>query len=639
MSRLPVIVGLGGVSPAGRTSFHHAYRRLVIENLSPALRRETLVGLAAMMKLVSYCSESGTYVDGEQQPLSEAEIEARFAEQVLASTLVRRIEPSYYNADQSDWQQSMTLKADTDSVISFVTRRKQLPQPLPAAWQVEELDDGNVRVVISESLEVKVHAQRDMTVKGAGQLPSGFEPGEHYNSRFHPRGLQMAVVAASDAVRSVGIDWDVIANAVQPDEVGVYASSLMSQMDDNGWGGMLQSRLKGKRVSTKQCPLGMNTMPADFINAYVLGSVGATGSITGACASFLYNLRLGLEEIQSGRRRVVVVGNSEAPITPEIMDGYAAMSALASDDNLRKLDGLSPDQEPDYRRSSRPFGENCGFTMAESAQYFVLMDDALAMELGADIHGAVTDVFVNADGFKKSISAPGPGNYVTMAQAVASARAILGEESVRERSFVQAHGSSTPQNRITESKIFDRVAEAFGINDWPISAVKAYVGHSLAPASADQLFSTLGAFKYGLIPGIKTIDKPADNIYAQRLQVSTSDIDKGSDNIDVAFINSKGFGGNNATATVLAPHCVESMLCKRYGEQAFAEYCQRREQTRLQAADYDRQALQGDLNTIYHFGEGMIDEDLLELDDKHIKIPGFAKVVDLDLPNHYQDMV
>ncbi len=639
MSRLPVIVGLGGVSPAGRTSFHHAYRRLVIESLSPALRRETLVGLAAMMKLVRYCSESGTYVDGEQQPLSEAEIESRFAEQVLESTLVRRIEPRYYNADQSDWQQSMTLKADTDSVISFVTRRKQLPQPLPAAWQVEELDDGKVRVVINESLEVKVNAQRDMTVKGAGQLPSGFEPGEHYNSRFHPRGLQMAVVAASDAVRSVGIDWDVIANAVQPDEVGVYASSLMSQMDDNGWGGMLQSRLKGKRVSTKQCPLGMNTMPADFINAYVLGSVGATGSITGACASFLYNLRLGLEDIQSGRRRVVVVGNSEAPITPEIMDGYAAMSALASDDNLRKLDGLGPDQEPDYRRSSRPFGENCGFTMAESAQYFVLMDDALAMELGADIHGAVTDVFVNADGFKKSISAPGPGNYVTMAQAVASARAILGEESVRERSFVQAHGSSTPQNRITESKIFDRVAEAFGISDWPISAVKAYVGHSLAPASADQLFSTLGAFKYGLIPGIKTIDKPADNIYAERLQVSTRDIDKGSDNIDVAFINSKGFGGNNATATVLAPHCVERMLCKRYGEQAFAEYCQRREQTRLQAADYDRQALQGDLNTIYHFGEGMIDEDLLELDDKHIKIPGFAKVVDLDLPNHYQDMV
>src|SRR5690625_7938720 len=86
------------------------------------------------------------------------------------------------------------------------------------------------------------------------------------------------------------------------------------------------------------------------------------------------------------------------------------------------------------------------------------MDDALALELGADIHGAVNDVFINADGYKKSISAPGPGNYITMAKAVASARAIVGDETIQRRSMVQAHGSSTPQNRVSESEIFDRAA-------------------------------------------------------------------------------------------------------------------------------------------------------------------------------------
>ena len=91
----------------------------------------------------------------------------------------------------------------------------------------------------------------------------------------------------------------------------------------------------------------------------------------------------------------------------------------------------------------------------------MLMDDALAMELGADIHGAVPDVFINADGIKKSISAPGAGNYVSFAKAVASAMNIVGEETVRKHSFIHAHGSSTPANRITESKIFDRVAKAF----------------------------------------------------------------------------------------------------------------------------------------------------------------------------------
>ncbi|HIE85125.1 MAG TPA: beta-ketoacyl synthase, partial [Dehalococcoidia bacterium] len=92
-----------------------------------------------------------------------------------------------------------------------------------------------------------------------------------------------------------------------------------------------------------------------------------------------------------------------------------AMNALATDENLCRLDNVS---SPNHRRASRPFGDNCGFTLGESGQYFVLMDDKLAIELGAEIHGAVTDVFVNADGFKKSISAPGPGNYITLGKAV-----------------------------------------------------------------------------------------------------------------------------------------------------------------------------------------------------------------------------
>ena len=62
-----------------------------------------------------------------------------------------------------------------------------------------------------------------------------------------------------------------------------------------------------------------------------------------------------------------------------------------------------------------------GKPLAVMAGLNVLEDEALALEVGAQIHGAVTSVFVNADGFKKSISAPGPGNYVTLAKAVAAA--------------------------------------------------------------------------------------------------------------------------------------------------------------------------------------------------------------------------
>ncbi|HTN30298.1 MAG TPA: hypothetical protein VL178_05620, partial [Pseudomonas sp.] len=54
MSRLPVIVGFGGYNSAGRSSFHHSFRRMVIESLDSESRQQTLTGLAVMMKQVSY---------------------------------------------------------------------------------------------------------------------------------------------------------------------------------------------------------------------------------------------------------------------------------------------------------------------------------------------------------------------------------------------------------------------------------------------------------------------------------------------------------------------------------------------------------------------------------------------------------
>lgn len=631
MSRLPVIVGFGGYNAAGRSSFHHGFRRTVLESMEPAARQETLAGLAVMMKLVKVID--GKYQDADGNSLDLAAIEQRFEQQIRQSTLIRRIELSYLDVDAAHCHKSLTVSA-AGAPVTFTTLRKQLPEPLPANWSVEESEGGEVRVTLHDSCEFKVDSYRALPVKSAGQLPTGFEPSELYNSRFHPRGLQMSVVAATDAVRSTGIDWQTICNAVQPDEIAVFSSSIMSQLDENGFGGLLQSRLRGHRVSAKQLPLGFNSMPTDFINAYVLGSVGMTGSVTGACATFLYNLQKGIDVITTGQARVAIVGNAEAPITSEIIEGYAAMGALATEEGLRHIEGRD---DVDFRRASRPFGDNCGFSLAESAQYVVLMDDALALELGADIHGSVPDVFINADGFKKSISAPGPGNYLTMAKAVAAAAQIVGEQSVRQHSFVHAHGSSTPANRVTESEILDRVATAFGIEGWPVTAVKAFVGHSLATASADQMISALGTFRYGVIPGIKTVDKFADDVFKDHIALSNSDVRR--DDLEVCFINSKGFGGNNATGVLLSPAVTEKMLRKRHGDAAFTDYQARREATRAAARQYDEAATQGRFEIIYNFGNDMIDEQAIEISDQGIQVPGFSQTIAYKKDERFSDMI
>lgn len=633
-TRLPVITAFGGFNAAGRSSFHHGYRRMALESLPTQEAEETVVGLATLMGLVS--EEGGKYLDRQGRSLDAAQVAAEYRETVIQGTLIRRIEESLFDPDAVLWQKNVPMQAKEGSSISFVTRRRDLPEPIPSGWQVEELADGKVQVKVQGGFDAKVDSFRRMEVQAAGQLPTGFAPGDYYQSRFHPRGLQLTVLGASDALHSLGVAWSKVVDSVRPDEIGVYANSMLGQMDDFGNRGMVQSRMRGGRVSSKQLAMGLSSMPGDFINAYVLGSVGATGSSVGACATFLYNLRLGMEDIQSGRRRVALVGGAEAPITPEVVDGFNAMSALATDANLRRLDGTD---EVDYRRASRPFGHNCGFVLGESSQFVLLMDDELAMELGVDIFGAVPNVYINADGIKKSISAPGPGNYITLAKAVAGARAILGDEAIRRHSFIQAHGSSTPANRVTESLIFDQVARAFGIENWPVGAVKAYVGHSIGPASADQLVTTLGVFQYDLLPGIKTIDAVAEDVHDELLLISNQDVDLSERSPQVAFLNSKGFGGNNATASVLAPAVVERMLEKRYGKQAFSDYQERREKIREEAQRYNEEATRGHLKAIYRFGEDMIDESAIAITDKTLSLPGFAHPVSLEEENEYQDMV
>lgn len=621
--KLPVIVGFGGINAAGRSSFHHGYRRMVLDALPMADRLPALLGLATLTGRLR--SADGRLVDHHGNAFDGAQIDHLRQELELA-TCVRRIGSEHFDTEAIPYNRRVGLRAGS-APIRVVLRRRDLPEPLPANWSISRDDGDDVEIAIREGIEILLPATRKAGVRAAGQLPDGFDPGSYYPSHHHPRALQMAVFAASDALFASGLDWDALRNHLPPDAFAVYASSAMSQLDDAGFGGMMKAASNGKRTSSKQCPLGFAEMPADFINAYVLGNVGATGGMLGACATFLYNLEKGIRDIESGRRRVVVVGAAEAPIIPEVMEGYRAMGALGEDADLLALDpGRS---EPDWRRACRPFSTNIGFTMAESAQYLVLMDDDLALELGAFIHGAASDVFIHADGWKKSISAPGAGNYLTMAKAAAHTRTLLGDEALRQRSFVHAHGTGTPQNRTTESHVLNETAKAFGISHWPVAAIKCYVGHSLGAAAGDQMAAALGTWAHGIIPGIGTIDHVAADVNHSHLDITPQHRAVGVAAMDVALLNSKGFGGNNATGVVLAPAVVRNLLAARHGARALTDWQHRHEAVAASAGAYEQQALAGHYTPRYRFGDGVIDGHDVRITDREVRMPGFALPVRL----------
>ena len=611
-ANLPVIVGFGGINPAGRLSFHHSYRRKVIDVLGGTDAQRTYESLAALMGV-----EGDLAADGTRQ-------------QILDGTLIRAIPDAERN--HMRWHTAVPHDPDQPD-LSFWLSTRQLPEVLPANWAVGEERDRSVQVTVSGDPNLFAQTVQPLKVNSAGQLPAGFEPGALYGSRSHPRGLQITVFAASDALRSSGLTLELLKSKVKPDDFAVFSGSAMGQLDADGYGGMYQNSLLGKRPTSKNVPLGLSEMPGDFINAYVLGSVGDTSGIIGACATFLYNLKRGSDLIASGDKRVVMVGNSEAPIIPEIMEGYRIMGALSEDEALMALDGSD---EPDLRRACRPFAENAGFTVAESGVYALLMDDELAVELGAQILGSVGGVFVNADGYKKSIPGPGVGNYLTVGKALGLARNILGDDGLRSGTHMQAHGTGTPQNRVTESDILSRLAGTFGVENWPVAAIKSYLGHSMAPAGGDQLGAVLGTWHDGWLPGITSIDEIADDVVTDHLALALNHTELDPEQRQAAFVNSKGFGGNNATGLLMSPTWTRELLASRWGASAMVDYERRAETVGAAAREYDDAMCEETLESIYRFGEGVLEGDDLDITDEQISLPGFGLPVDLDIPNPYQ---
>ena len=448
----------------------------------------------------------------------------------------------------------------------------------------------------------------ELPTLAGGQLPSGFNPADTYNSRQHPRSLAMTIFGLSDAVMSLGLPWEEILLKVPRQKISCVSGCAVAQADKYGMGGMFQAPMAGSRITSKHMAMSLGEGSADFSHAYVLGSMGSTGNYTGACATFQYNLKLGISMIQSGESLISIVGAAESGIVPEIYEAFSATKGLAEDENLMKLQkklGEESDQ-PNHRKICRPFGENIGMSLGESAQFVILMADSLAIELGLNIHGAALSSHIHADGYKKSISGPGAGNYLTVGKVFSEIKKHFGEDALNKIIF-HAHGTSTPQNRESESHIISSMSKAFDIKSLPVTAIKSYLGHSLAAAGGDQMISTLGSWRNNLIPGITSTPKLADNVFTENVNFLLENLEFENNHFDFAILNAKGFGGNNGTALVASPSKTMAMLQSKYSKDQIKKYNKQKEIIDYQLIENKNVILKGDIKSRYIFGENVID--------------------------------
>ena len=71
-------------------------------------------------------------------------------------------------------------------------------------------------------------------------------------------------------------------------------------------------------------------------------------------------------------------------------------------------------------------------------------------------------------------------------------------------------------------------------------------------------------WEQGIIPGITTTQSVAEDVFDENLKFLLDHREISEGEIDSVFINSKGFGGNNATAAVLSPAITKKMMLKKH---------------------------------------------------------------------------
>ena len=361
----------------------------------------------------------------------------------------------------------------------------------------------------------------DFKVKVAAEVKEDFDPLK-YLSKIEVKKMDLfaryAVCAASEAVEQSGI-----AGTVDPAEFGVYYGSgiggFETFVDEHN---TFLSRGPG-RVSPMFIPKMIGNIAAGQI-AIRFGAKGPCICLTTACATGTGAIGEAYRAIRHGYCTAVVTGGAEATIHPFAVAGFQNMTAL------------SVSADPD--RASIPFDkERAGFVMGEGAGALVLESLEHAEARGAEIFAEVVGYGSTCDAHH--ITAPDPEAEAS-GRAFSQALAEAGYDPAADRVYINAHGTGTPLNDITETNAIKR---AFGedAHRVRISSTKSMTGHMLGAAGAAEAVASVLALRSGVIPPtihLNVPDPECDLDYTPNAAVKADPT--------LALSSSLGFGGHNS---------------------------------------------------------------------------------------------
>lgn len=276
------------------------------------------------------------------------------------------------------------------------------------------------------------------------------------------------------------------------------------------------------RVSPMFIPMAISNMAAGNVSIEI-GAQGESYSLITACASGTHTIGEGYRAIKHGYQDLMIVGGSEANITPLGIAGFTNLKALSTAD--------------DKKRASIPFDkERSGFVMGEGAGLLLLEEYEHAKKRGAKIYAEVVGYSATSDAYH--ITSPSPeGEGGARAMVNAMNEAGIKPEDV---DYINTHGTSTHLNDKFETIA---IKKAFGeaAKKLMISSTKGNTGHLLGAAGGVEAIFAVKALQEGFVPptiNYKVPDEECD------LDV-VPNVGRNKD-IKYAMSDSLGFGGHNS---------------------------------------------------------------------------------------------
>ena len=357
----------------------------------------------------------------------------------------------------------------------------------------------------------------------AGEVKN-FDPTPAFPSpkeiRRTDRYSQFGIYAGWSALKDSGLELE----KENLDEIGVFLGS--------GIGGLATTSEQHKillergpgRMSPFTIPMLIGNMASGLVSMY-FNLRGPNFSTCSACATANHAIGEAWRTIKAGDASVMFAGGSEAAVIPIGIGGFCAMRAMST-------------RNDDPKTASRPFDKDRdGFVMGEGAGVLVLEELEHAKKRGAKIYCEISGYGNTADAHHLTSPSPG-GEGAARSMKMALRTSGL---NVTDISYINAHGTSTPQGDIAETQAIKSV---FGdhAKKLAVSSTKGATGHMLGAAGAVETAVCVLAIKNSIVPPTINLQNPDPECDLDYVPNTAREMP-----VNAIVNNSFGFGGHNAT--------------------------------------------------------------------------------------------